>query len=200
MTIPTPPSFPAGQPPMGTPVAPEHGPYSFFDAIKRGFSKYVTFSGRARASEYWYWSLFCVIVSFAVGGIAGFGMVASDSSGDMTVNTGLSNLVNVVLFLPSLAVTVRRLHDTNRSGWWLVLPGALSVVTILLFITAFGMGVVGVLSDSPDSGQGLTAGAAGFAIAGGVVGLGTLATWIMLIVWCASDGGPNVPNKYGVRE
>lgn len=196
MSTPTPPPSAHPLPPAGG-MAPEHGSYSFFDAIKQGFSKYVTFSGRARRSEYWYWTLFCFIVSLAVGGVGGVAEGLSSSASNSPFANWVSNLVNIVLVLPSLAVAVRRLHDTNRSGWWLLLPVSLTLVSIALYFMAFGAAIFNLgLSDGTSLGKG----ALGLAIAGAVVGLGAFATWILQVVWSASDGGPNVPNKYGVRE
>lgn len=67
----------------------------FVDALKICFSKYVDFTGRARRSEFWYFVLWNTIFSLVTCGIA-----------------------NIVFFIPSIAVTFRRLHDTGRSGWW----------------------------------------------------------------------------------
>ena len=79
---------------------------SFTEAIKTCFKKYATFSGRARRSEFWYWQLFTLIVGAVAAAIDG-----SDS------NT-LAGIVGVVLLIPNLAVAVRRLHDTGKSGWY----------------------------------------------------------------------------------
>ena len=73
---------------------------NFLQAIKTCFSKYATFSGRARRSEYWWF----VLLNFVVGMIP-----------------VLNFIWGVVALIPSLAVCVRRLHDTGRSGWWLLL-------------------------------------------------------------------------------
>ena len=87
---------------------------NFGQAISNGFSNYVTFSGRAIRSEYWYWTLFVV-----VGGIC---TTVADGLilGDME-NTPINLIFSIATFLPGLAVSVRRLHDVNRSGWWLLL-------------------------------------------------------------------------------
>jgi len=87
------------------------------------FSKYATFYGRARRKEYWYWYLFNLLIGLFFGVI--FLMIGL-SSGTETEN-GISGLGLVIYLLmviyslgtiiPNLAVTVRRLHDTNRSGW-----------------------------------------------------------------------------------
>jgi len=78
---------------------------NFGDAIRTCFSKYATFDGRASRSEFWWWLLFTVLASAAAG-------ILSDK---------LSALFSVAVLLPSLAVGARRLHDTDRSGWFLLL-------------------------------------------------------------------------------
>ena len=75
---------------------------NFFDAIKTCFSKYVTFSGRASRSEFWYFYLFSIILNIIL-------FIVSDIF--MWVSA-------LLLILPLLAVTARRLHDINKSGWW----------------------------------------------------------------------------------
>ena len=86
----------------------------FTEAISSGLSKYVTFSGRASRSEYWYWTLFATIVSIIAFVID---MLVFPGMGVRPVNT----IVSLALFLPGLAVAVRRLHDLNQSGWWLLI-------------------------------------------------------------------------------
>ena len=76
--------------------------------------KYAVFSGRAQRMEYWMFALFNVIIAFALGIFEGiFGAIIGS---DLNI---LSFLYAAAILLPSLAVTVRRLHDTGRSGWWL---------------------------------------------------------------------------------
>jgi uncharacterized membrane protein YhaH (DUF805 family) len=98
---------------------------NFVQAIKSGFSHYVTFSGRAFRSEYWYWVLFCslgslvtVILDMAIFGYGGF--------------SPFTDLFNLALLLPSLALGVRRLHDIDRTGWWMLLM--LTFIGALLLI------------------------------------------------------------------
>ncbi|MBE9063718.1 DUF805 domain-containing protein [cf. Phormidesmis sp. LEGE 11477] len=74
--------------------------------------KYATFEGRARRAEYWYFSLFNVLISFVVGFADGF---ISSILGVGTI--GLSAIYILGTLVPSIAVTCRRLHDTGRSGW-----------------------------------------------------------------------------------
>jgi len=85
---------------------------TFTEAIKSGFSNYVNFTGRAARSELWYWALFSTLVGMAINIVDyGFG----NGSGLIGELWGLATL------LPGLAVAARRLHDTQRSGFWLFL-------------------------------------------------------------------------------
>jgi len=95
---------------------------SFVAAIQSGFRNYAKFSGRASRSEFWWWSLFTVILQAAT---SGFG-------------DAVGGLVSLAVLLPSFAVHVRRLHDTDRSGWWMVAPIIAFVVALIGFIT-FGV-------------------------------------------------------------
>jgi uncharacterized membrane protein YhaH (DUF805 family) len=81
-------------------------------AITTCFSKYVDFQGRAVRPEYWWWVLFIVIIVVVLQILAG--IVG-------TLFSVLVGLFYLATLLPGLAVSVRRLHDTDRSGWWLLL-------------------------------------------------------------------------------
>ncbi len=87
----------------------------FLDAL----GKYAVFSGRARRSEYWYFVLFSSLIGFALAAL-GFS-VAKMTGGPLTLAQYLVDLFSVLIFLPSLAVSVRRLHDIGMSGWWVLL-------------------------------------------------------------------------------
>lgn len=101
---------------------------NFGQAIKSGFSNYVTFSGRVARSEFWYWTLFVVLVTMAAG-ILDRGLFDFEES---TTTGVFGPLVSLVFFLPGLAVSVRRLHDLDRSGWWLLL--VLTMIGVILLI------------------------------------------------------------------
>lgn len=105
---------------------------TFFQSVHSVFSKYATFSGRASRSEYWYFVLFNFILSVVISLIVYSQVpvdtiVASDPSGFyMSVwqsmpgwASALMTFYTLVLILPSLAVSVRRLHDTGRGGGWI---------------------------------------------------------------------------------
>jgi len=91
------------------------------------YRRYAEFSGRSRRKEYWMFALFQLLVSIAIGAVfgrpsyvMGDGMMAG---GMLVQGTGgmIQNLFALVSLVPSLAVTVRRLHDQDRSGWLLLL-------------------------------------------------------------------------------
>jgi uncharacterized membrane protein YhaH (DUF805 family) len=95
---------------------------SFPDAIKNGFSGYATWSGRSTRAEYWWWALFVWILSLIPYIIWIPSMSSTNADGTTSLSLGLGFwlliVIDLVLLLPTLSVLVRRLHDTNRSGWW----------------------------------------------------------------------------------
>lgn len=104
----------------------------FVDAVKSGFSNYVNFQGRARRSEFWFWVLFVILVSFVAGFLDGMlGLAGPTGYGP------LGGLVTLALILPGIAISVRRLHDTGRSGFWLfisLIPLIGAIVLIIFYI------------------------------------------------------------------
>ena len=91
---------------------------------------YADFTGRARRSEYWYFVLFNFIVSILIG--LSLGVIAGLLNVPALVY--LAYLWSLAVFIPSLAVSVRRLHDIGRSGWWLLLSLIPLVGAIILII------------------------------------------------------------------
>jgi len=91
----------------------------FRAAVKTGFQKYVTFSGRASRSEYWWFLLFCVVGGFVWGAVAGFVQAMLGLEFESPVFRP-SSLFGLVVLLPALALQWRRFHDFGWSGWWTV--------------------------------------------------------------------------------
>ena len=91
---------------------------------------YADFTGRARRSEYWYFVLFNFIVSILIG--LSLGVIAGLLNVPALVY--LAYLWSLAVFIPSLAVSVRRLHDIGRSGWWVLLSLLPLVGAIILII------------------------------------------------------------------
>ena len=95
--------------------------------------KYANFNGRASRSEFWWFSLFCIIVTFVA---VIFDSIYIDNAQTMGPVELLSSLA---LLLPSLSVTARRLHDVGRSGWWMLI--AITIIGLIpLFIWYISVG------------------------------------------------------------
>ena len=98
---------------------------SFTEAVRSGFDNYVNFDGRASRPMYWWWFLFALLAS-VVGNIL-----------DAAVGVQIfSILIGLALFLPGLSVAIRRLHDTDRSGWW-ILIGLIPIIGLIVLIVFF---------------------------------------------------------------
>ena len=90
---------------------------NFRIAVIKCFMLYAIFSGRAKRAEFWWFFLFCMIVGLMGSVIdAALGLDAAIGG-----NGVFTTLIQLATFLPSIAVGSRRLHDTNRSGWWQLL-------------------------------------------------------------------------------
>lgn len=122
------PSSPYGEPtpppPVGDPaVAPLRGA-TFGQAVQRFFQKYAQFRGRASRSEFWWWYLASVIIEIVFRALGA-------ASGVFALLGGLFSLAVIV---PQIAIGARRLHDTNRSGWWQLLVFIPIVGWIILIV------------------------------------------------------------------
>lgn len=92
--------------------------------------KYAVFNGRARRAEYWWFFLFSVIISIVLSVIDGF------ITGPQGIGI-LGLIYSLAVLIPSIAVGIRRLHDTGRSGWWLLIsfvPLIGAIVLIVFFV------------------------------------------------------------------
>lgn len=103
---------------------------NFSQAVASGFGNYVGFSGRAIRSEYWFWIVFAALGAIITNIIDAAVFVYHP--GVSPLNSPLSNLFTLVALLPSLAVAIRRLHDVDRTGWWLLLvPTGIGILLLL---------------------------------------------------------------------
>ena len=91
---------------------------SFVDAVKTCFAKYADFEGCASRSEFWWWILFTSLAALAL----------------HSLSYRLSGAFSIATLLPSIAVTARRLHDTDRSGWWQLLYFLPAIGWLILII------------------------------------------------------------------
>ena len=135
----------------------------FGEAIRTCFSKYATFSGRARRSEYWFFWLFTTIALLVAE------LIDAAATGSRIVET----IIGLVLAVPSLAVLVRRLHDVDRTGWWVLLTFVpmIAFIMVAMPVARSMLAVYFIL-------------------------LVVLVVWIVLLVWCCKRGTPG-PNRYG---
>jgi uncharacterized membrane protein YhaH (DUF805 family) len=117
----------------------------FTDAIKTGFQKYIGFSGRAARSEYWYWVLFILLLQI-VAWLIDMTLFGFNTTG---VNP-IGSLLSLATLLPGLAVSVRRLHDIDRAGWWIFLVLIPLIGAIVLIYWACLRGTVGANRFGPD--------------------------------------------------
>ena len=102
------------------------------DWYLQALGKYATFTGRARRKEFWFFQLFVLLIGLVLSLADRMLGLFSDDMG-----FGLLGAVfSLAMFLPNLAVSVRRLHDTDRSGWWLLLC-FLPIIGIIVLIVFF---------------------------------------------------------------
>ena len=158
------------------------------DWAKRPIEKYADFSGRAPRAEYW-WFFLALIVAYIVisiiESILGINRMVGGVYGPITALLLLGTLV------PSIAVGVRRLHDTNRSGWWILMP----LVPYCLAFVLGGAAMMGGAATGNPASMG-----AGMGIAGIFLLIGAVCALVLLIFYCLpGTPGDNSygPNPYG---
>lgn len=103
----------------------------FGQAISHNFSNMTNFSGRASRSEFWWWILFIWIISLIINIFTGGYNVNTTDRG---IGWWIGIIISVILWLATLAVTIRRLHDTGRSGWWVLLWFICCIGAIIVLI------------------------------------------------------------------
>ena len=116
---------------------------NFTAAIRSFWSRFADFKGRSRRSEYWYVQLFLVVTNLAV---AGIDLALMDGDVDRFIANGGGGIVGLIwifaTIVPALAVLVRRLHDTGKTGWW-------ALVGFIPFVGAIVLLVFTVTDSSP---------------------------------------------------
>lgn len=170
----------------------------FWSALVSCIRKYASFGGRAPRAEYWYFVLFSTVSALAIGVIDAAFMPPLTDFGAM-VEQGraaelhpLGTAWNILLFLPSLAVLVRRLHDTNRRAWVLAWPFAFALVAVAGGIAAaLGSGTP-MGKFTAENGQLVTAGGVALLVAG----LGLVIWGILCLIWLCRRGTAG-ENRFG---
>ena len=150
--------------------------------------RYAEFSGRSRRTEFWAWHLFHFVVYVFVTGLSGAFMNTTGSA-DLSSPGMILNLLYFVFWLatlvPTIAVTVRRLHDTDRSGaWWFIAPfPPYPTAAFLIFAVGIGLAMAGASSSA-------------LVATGSLVAVASLIGWVTLLVFLFQDGTRG-PNRFG---
>lgn len=134
---------------------------SLGESLTSVFNKYATFTGRARRSEFW-WFSGCYFVLQIIFSFASLGMQAGVMSGELSYNDPtfsmfqtMSVILGLGLLLPSLAVTVRRFHDIGKSGWnilWAAIP-LIGAIIVLVWMCQDSDVVANKYGESPKYGN-----------------------------------------------
>jgi uncharacterized membrane protein YhaH (DUF805 family) len=129
-------------------------PVSFGEAVRSVFANYAKFDGRASRAEYWWFQLFNVLVVLVIYVGTFVGVVAArGSTALLAVGLAVLGIYVIAILIPSLAVTVRRLHDTDRSGWWLLIALVPYVGAFILLIFTLLQGTQGINQFGPPPGM-----------------------------------------------
>lgn len=191
-----PPVFNPQQPPQQP--APQYQPHvkakpmlDPVEAVKTCFKKFFDFKGRARRSEYWWFFLFVIILSSVFGFFGGF----------LPIFTYIGMVCSLTLMIPQLSALTRRLHDTGRSGWWVLFYGLAILLVYGAMIAVFypvadqlllegdNMMLLKVVSDAyMDSPR-----AAGIMVLGSFL---SVILWIITLIFSVLDSKWG-ENKYG---
>ncbi len=167
-----------------TGAVPLNNPYygcPFSEAFLRFWQKYTVFRGRASRSEFWWW----VLAAFGINIVLDILNTATDEKlGFLATIWGLATLI------PTLALSVRRLHDTNKPGWWVAIFYIAMVIGLIIMIIGGGAALYGGFRSlgSYDYGYGsMAAGGLGAAVIGALI---TLAGCVVYIVFMALPSKP----------
>ena len=145
------------------------------EAVSSVFRNYINFQGRARRSEFWWFALFSFFSQIVLNWIPFIGW-----------------LYALALLLPSLAVTARRLHDSDRTAWWMLLY--LVPIVGLMFLVIFFFATIGASALDPWSVNEVRWGILGLFFL--IWFLASIVSWIALLIFCILPGTAG-PNRYG---
>lgn len=129
---------------------------NMIEAVKSVLSNYADFNGRARRSEFWWWQLSQILLAIVLLGIYSVSYAAGDLAG--TIALAAFVIVWLGLIIPSIAVTVRRFHDTDKSGWFYLLGfipyiGGIIVLVMMVFDGTPGENRFGPDPKGPDDAE-----------------------------------------------
>ena len=182
--------------------------------------KYAQFEGRSRRSEFWLWILFRFLLNQLMGAVAlafigpmfaDFGLHpdAINAHPEIFFQNYMTmwmrilpffSVISLALLVPTLTVAVRRLHDINRTGWWVVLPYGVMIVGVIIFLVIGGVSIFNLFAAHPN---GNVSDAEGIRTLVQVIGsmflcvvLPALIAWIVLLVFFVTEGTRG-PNRFG---
>ncbi|MFN7003250.1 MAG: DUF805 domain-containing protein [Roseinatronobacter sp.] len=156
---------------------------TFVDAVKSGFQNALKFSGRSRRPDYWWFFLFAFAGAFVLS------LVDALIFGEG--RTVLARVFQIVVFVPFLAVAWRRLQDTGKPGWWVLIPS--TIVTVSAIVAgSVGRQLLGQLADGSAAPM-MTGSQAGFLL---VLSLAQIVAGL-LIIWWMTRPSQKGPNAYG---
>lgn len=177
-----PPAYNQYAAPTATAAVPLNKPYydcPFPEAFLRFWKKYVVFKGRASRSEFWWWTLASVGISVLLS------LLSSATDGKLGF---LSSIWSLAILIPSLALAVRRLHDTDKPGWWVAIFYGAMALGMIIMVAGGGAALYGAFGSLSDSSYGAMAtGGLGAMAIGGLI---TLAGSIVYIVFMAMPSKP----------
>ena len=162
--------------------------------------KYAQFSGRAPRAEFWWFFLFTLIIYMVAWFLLAGTMMGAAAGGEpstamlpaMGGGMIIMTLCWLALIVPTIAVQVRRLHDTNRSAWWI---GAFYILYAVYFVMLFGS--MASMMASAAAGETAAPTGAGSMLATGALGLVMFIYGIVLLVFFCLPGTPG-PNRFGL--
>ncbi|MEI6665354.1 MAG: DUF805 domain-containing protein [Chloroflexota bacterium] len=160
---------------------------SFPDAIRTGFQKYVVFKGRASRPEFWYWILFTIVAGIVLGIIEGI----------LHTRNLLQTLFNLAVFLPTLAVSIRRLHDTGRSGWFLLFLYVPWIVGFVFLAVGAGLGIAAAFTGVSEDARSGAVALGGAAIISALIGAVLCLAGFAFSIYIMAKRGDLAPNAYG---
>lgn len=152
----------------------------FVEAVKMGLGRLTDFKSRSRRSEFWWFMLAFIIVQYVINFILAFILPVLPAQ-----------IVSLLLWFIPFAVTVRRLHDTGRGGWWVVLSWVASAAYSIYFITSGLMDELQSVNADPKTALKMFTDP----VMGGLNAF-YMATALILLIFCVLDGKPE-PNQYG---
>ncbi|MBS4101579.1 DUF805 domain-containing protein [Tsukamurella paurometabola] len=124
---------------------------TFGEAVQRFFRLYFVADGRASRSEYWWAVLLVALVALVVGATAGAGSAVGDGAGAVVilVLAVILGLGLLVVCFGTIALTIRRLHDANQSGWWYLPLFIVNLIPVIGIVSVVGAVVIGLLKSDP---------------------------------------------------